>query len=160
MKARIRKAALSDIDTLTSLFLEFNAFEETLDPEFKALDHGKTGTFKAHVEKSVRNKTKEFVLVAKKQGRITGFIHCQEVKKPGFFRIKKTGFVKDLFVIPECRKQGIGKRLVREAEKEFRKRRLSHICLTVLSNNKNALETYKAAGFKEAKKEMRKKILL
>ncbi|MFA4856030.1 MAG: GNAT family N-acetyltransferase [archaeon] len=158
MQARIRKAGLPDVEHLIGLFLEFNSFEETLDPEFKALDGRKAGDFKRHVEKCVKGRKEEFVLVAEKQGRIVGLIHCQEMKRPGFFRIKKTGFVKDLFVLPKCRKQGIGKLLVKEAEKEFRKRKLGYACLTVLSNNKSALKAYKAAGFKEAKKEMRKKI--
>lgn len=158
MQARIRKAKLGDIESLTKMFLEFNNFEEALDPEFKELDLRRINGFRKHVERGIKGIEGKSILVAEKKEGIIGLIYCETKERPNVFKVKRTGFVNDLFVLPKHRKQGIGKLLMKEAEKEFRKRKLGYACLTVLSNNKSALKAYKAIGFKEAKKEMRKKI--
>lgn len=157
-QAKIRKAKPADVAALTKMFLEFNDFEEAFDPEFKALNGKAVGGFRAHVNRGIRGKKGEFILVAEAHGKIAGLVYCEERERPSVFRVKRTGYVNDLFVLHTSRKQGLGTLLMKAAEKEFKKRKLKYVCLTSLSNNKNALKAYKALGFKEYKKEMRKKL--
>ena len=154
----IRRAGPKDVDELTSLLLEFNAAMAKLNPVFKELAGDGTEHFREQALKGIDDRGGEFVLVADAGGKIAGLVFCETKKRPNAFKVKSIGHISELFVLPKFRKKGIAKALVKEAEKEFRKRKLKHIFLKANSNNPNALKTYQALGFKEYKKEMTKKL--
>jgi len=157
MEINIRKAALADALILTKMIKDFNRLEEEIEPIFKKLDNKKINDLKKDIKRGIVGKQGEFILVAEGE-KIWGFIFCETKKRPTIFKIKKIGFVKDLYIVPTHRKKGLGKRLVKEAEKRFKKKKLKYVGLTSLISNKNALKAYDKMGFKEYKKELRKQI--
>jgi len=157
MEINIRKAALADALILTKMIKDFNRLEEEIEPTFKELDNKKINDLKKDIKRGIVGKHGEFILVAEGK-KIVGFIFCETKKRPTIFKIKEIGFVKDLYIVPTHRKKGLGKRLVKEAEKRFKKKKLKYVGLTSLISNKNALKAYDKMGFKEYKKELRKQI--
>lgn len=55
-----------------------------------------------------------------------------------------------LAVLPECRRQGIGSRLLAEAEKLLREKNVRHCHLELRQSNLAAAKLYEKAGFGEA----------
>jgi len=108
------------------------------------------------VKKGIAGKDSAFVLVAEMETKPVGFIYCITQEKPIVYKIKKLGYIKDLFVLPALRRKGIAKALIEETIKEFRKRKLKYIALDVLTGNHQAIKAYKKLGFKEFGKDMRK----
>ncbi len=57
------------------------------------------------------------------------------------------GKIADIYVVPESRRQGIGKKLMEAAEEWFKQRGVSEIILEVSCKNEAAIEFYKKLGF-------------
>lgn len=155
---KTRKAKPADVETITKMVIGIAKLEQKTSLLFRALDKSKLKEFEKYVRNGVKRKNTNFVLVAEAQGRIIGFIYCMTQKKPIVYKVKKLGYIRDLFVLPKYRKKGIAKLLIQEVEKEFKKRKLKHIALDVLVGNKQAIKVYKKIGFKEFGKDMRKTI--
>ncbi|MBO6758730.1 MAG: GNAT family N-acetyltransferase [Roseibium sp.] len=74
-----------------------------------------------------------FGFIAEAGGRPVGGIGLMILDwppHPEHPQITQRGYVLNLFVEPDCRGQGIGKRLIAEADREFRKRGVSFAVLT------------------------------
>lgn len=61
-------------------------------------------------------------------------------------------FLKNLFVLPEERRRGIARELVKGAEVFARKENAGTICLDVARKNAAARELYLGCGFEEAER--------
>lgn len=61
-------------------------------------------------------------------------------------------FLKNLFVLPEERRRGIARELVKGAEAFARKERAAAICLDVARKNTAARELYFSCGFEEVER--------
>ncbi len=154
----IRRAEPEDVGELTGLFLELHAAMAKLNPEFNELSGEGTDCFREQALRGIDDRGGDFILVADAGGKIVGLVSCETKERLNAFKIKRIGYITDLFVAPEFRKTGVAKALVAEAEKEFGKRKLGHAFLKALSNNPDALKTYQSLGFEEYKKEMKKKL--
>jgi ribosomal protein S18 acetylase RimI-like enzyme len=64
------------------------------------------------------------------------------------------GWIMDFAVLPNYRKQGVGKQLLEAAEKYCRDNRISYLGLAVSSHNLQALRLYQDMGFAEERKLM------
>lgn len=70
----------------------------------------------------------------------------------------KEGWIGLLFVEPEFRGRGIGRKLLGEMKRYFKEQGCSCVKLLVLAENKNAIEIYKKSGFVGHEIEMRMEI--
>lgn len=61
-----------------------------------------------------------------------------------------------LYVKPECRGKGVGKKLFAALFKEAKKRRIKEVELSCWSSNAAAMKLYGKMGFVEARKAMKK----
>lgn len=98
------------------------------------------------------NYSKAF-LVAEKDGKVVGYIMCRlEHGKSHFgFRIIKRGHVVSIAVLPEYRKQGIGKNLMLNAEKALKDYGAKEIILEVRVSNTPAINLYEKLGYEKVK---------
>ena len=72
------------------------------------------------------------------------------IKSPGFILcriVAEEAEIIDLAVVPECRKQGLGRSLLTSAFAEASKRGAEKIYLEVARDNQAALHLYRASGF-------------
>lgn len=78
--------------------------------------------------------------------KVVGFImiqpHCL-TDSMNFFT-QKLGFIRELWVAPDYRRQGLGRRLVRYAEQFFQER---GICKAILTYEPSAIRFYQNLGF-------------
>ncbi len=85
--------------------------------------------------------------VAELDGELVGFCFSYVSRKPRYFRLGKFGFIGDLFVRPEYRRQGIGHDLVRAAMKFFEKNKVKQVELLVAIKNEDTIKFWESIGF-------------
>ncbi len=69
---------------------------------------------------SCMNNEENFAIVySNDEGKIEGFIQCQPICSESWFFTERYGFIREFWVSPERRRQGIGTELLSLAEKQF-----------------------------------------
>ncbi|HIX89405.1 MAG TPA: ribosomal protein S18-alanine N-acetyltransferase [Candidatus Agathobaculum pullicola] len=82
---------------------------------------------------------KGIFLVAEQDGQAVGYVGCQTVLDEGY--------ITNVAVSPDCRRQGIGRALIAELVSCARAKELSFVTLEVRASNASALALYEGAGF-------------
>ena len=83
---------------------------------------------------------KGIFLVAEQDGAVVGYVGCQTVLDEGY--------ITNVAVSPDCRRQGIGRALVGALASHARGQGLSFVTLEVRASNAPALALYEGAGFR------------
>ena len=82
---------------------------------------------------------KGLFLVAEQDGEAVGYVGCQTVLDEGY--------ITNVAVSPDCRRQGIGRTLIEELKKRAAQSGLSFITLEARASNAPAIALYEGAGF-------------
>lgn len=94
----------------------------------------------------------DMLLSAFESGRFFGYIIYRGDKKIGFITFDKSideADIEDIFVIPEFRKQGYGKLLVKKALCALKDEGFKKVFLEVRESNAPARKVYESFGFKK-----------
>ncbi|HOJ45836.1 MAG: GNAT family N-acetyltransferase [Bacillota bacterium] len=88
-------------------------------------------------------------------GKIGGFIWCKiyDTNEYGIF-----GSVEQIYLIPELRGKGFGKKLMEKGEEYFAERGAQSIKLLVTISNSAAVSLYQSLGYKATRWEMQKDV--
>ena len=160
---KIRKARQSDLPELTQMAEEFVAFHGTLNDAFvRDVTKRKTKvkkTYRKWFEKHLK-KASSLVLVVESSKGLVGYCLALADEFPPMFSGRKNifGKIADLYVKEEFRWTGLGRKMVKEVEKFFKRKGMRYISLLVPSSNPPAIKAYKSYGFREYLKEMMKRI--
>jgi len=95
-----------------------------------------------------------FLLVAKSGNRLVGFAFASVRRDYPLDVAEFAGSIDDVYVLPEFRGSGIGKRLVVECLKKMKAQGMDSVRLTVLTENKIAIKLYERLGFRIYRYEM------
>lgn len=91
-------------------------------------------------EKMLREELgKGIFLVAERDGQAVGYVGCQTVLDEGY--------ITNVAVSPDCRRQGIGRALIEELAQRARAQGLSFVTLEARASNASAIALYEGAGF-------------
>lgn len=82
---------------------------------------------------------KGIFLVAERDGQAVGYVGCQTVLDEGY--------ITNVAVSPDCRRQGIGRALIEELAQRARAQGLSFVTLEARASNASAIALYEGAGF-------------
>lgn len=82
---------------------------------------------------------KGIFLVAERDGQAVGYVGCQTVLDEGY--------ITNVAVSPDCRRQGIGRALIEELAQRARAQGLSFVTLETRASNAPAIALYEGAGF-------------
>lgn len=82
---------------------------------------------------------KGLFLVAERDGQAVGYVGCQTVLDEGY--------ITNVAVSPDCRRQGIGRALIAELVSRARAQNLAFVTLEARASNAPALALYEGAGF-------------
>lgn len=82
---------------------------------------------------------KGIFLVAERDGQAVGYVGCQTVLDEGY--------ITNVAVSPDCRRQGIGRMLLAELVSCARAKRLAFVTLEARASNAPAIALYEGAGF-------------
>ncbi len=148
----VRKARTADIPVLVTLEREFDREErkivlkenQKLKPYLRTLRSSRSLSEQMKKWMASRN---SLVLIAEADSRPCGYLVSWTGTNTGIFRPKRYGFIAIMFVRPQHRAQGISSSMMSEALAWFKKRNVTHVGLTVLSDNKHARRIYKKWGF-------------
>jgi len=100
-----------------------------------------------------------FLIIAEWNGEIIGFTFASISRMfPLDVTEHAVGTINDVYVLPEFRGRGIGKRMVAECLEKFKARGVKNVRLSVLAENKAAIKLYEKLNFKIRSYEMFKKL--
>lgn len=83
---------------------------------------------------------KGIFLVAEQDGAVAGYVGCQTVLDEGY--------ITNVAVSPDCRRQGIGRALIAELTERAKRAGLAFVTLEVRASNAPAITLYEGAGFR------------
>ncbi|MDO8571585.1 MAG: GNAT family N-acetyltransferase [bacterium] len=142
----IRRAKVSDIDSVVSLAMELMKMHAKQDPLFE-MKIGVRPVYKKYFIEGLRS-SKKILLIARDREIVVGYILAVYSERKPIFKIKNIGVVNEIYILPEYRKQGIARKLLEEIDNWFKKKNLHHSQLFVHGSNISAQKTWKALGFK------------
>jgi ribosomal protein S18 acetylase RimI-like enzyme len=152
----IRQAREDELLKAGELWSDFMRFNGKFDNSFSIKDKAKDIFSREMLEKYPASDYR--LAVADDHGELIGFCFSYVSRKPKYFKIQRFGFIGDLYVKPEYRRQKIGKDLVKDAMNFFAKHRVNQIELLVAVKNKDAIKFWEAYGFNQLLTWMYKKI--
>jgi len=101
---------------------------------------------------------RNFLLVAKSGGMVVGFALASIFRDYPLEISKTIGVIDDVYVLPEFRGRGIGKKLAVECLNRMKAAGVTAVTLQVLTENKTATRLYEKLGFKTYRYGMIKQI--
>lgn len=153
MGVTIRRATISDLDTLTRLWKELADYHADLAPEF-ALVPQATTLFSNHLSDLVQNQDC-CILLAEDEGAAVGFISGLIKENPPIFTERRVGHISNALITARLRRRGIGARLVSAMRDWFRERGVRSIDLGVAVANPLGIEFWHDMGFHDHMTRMR-----
>lgn len=94
---------------------------------------------------------KNFLLVAKNKNKLVGFAYASIFRDYPFVVSELVGAINDVYVSPEYRGKGIGKKLLAECLSKLKAKGVNSVRVTVLTESKAANKLYEKSGFKVSK---------
>ena len=152
MKITIRKATKKDLP-------EVRVFQEQLEVARQKL-WKKSRAFHERTKSSGRitkMTAREIIFVAENDHQLVGFVYGEITKRPSH-KLAKFGYIDELFVLPDFRKQGVSTKLIKALIKEFKNRGCDHIITHTDWENEVAQALYKSIGMSPVTVELWKKI--
>lgn len=160
---RIRKAKLSDLDALAVLWKGLMKHHRSLAKGMGArrdlveLAQHSERTWRQWAAKNIRS-ANGLVLVAEDRGRIVGYSLNIIKTNVKVFKVKRFGYLSDLFIIRPYRGRGLGTAFLKEALAWFRKKRMRHASIAYRACNREAGQAYRSWGFRENHVELVRKL--
>ena len=153
MTVEIRRATLKDIKEILPVWGELAVFHSTLDPAFtpSAQWPREYGTYL----RSLMTRDDAIALVARDAGEIVGYAVGRVTMLPPFFEQRYRGYIHDVFVKPQFRRHGIGRRLIDAILQWLHQQEVLLVELSVATNNE-AVGFWERLGFSVYMQQMKK----
>jgi GNAT superfamily N-acetyltransferase len=153
---KIRKAEEKDIYALSKLHQTFiQEHAQLYDRIFYAVSRQATKQWAQWAKKMLQTKSIG-LFIAEEKDEIIGYVSGWIEERPPIYSLKKTGYLSNLFIIPQERKKGIGSNLHEALLGWFKKKKVTYIELTVHAQAAPAYAAWSALGYKEVAKRMRR----
>jgi ribosomal protein S18 acetylase RimI-like enzyme len=94
------------------------------------------------------DKKRTLMLIAKAEEKTVGFVSATLPREQAFEVAQSFGIVNDLYVLPEFRRKGIGKKLLEECLNRIRAGGFKAARLSVLLGDESAIRLYQKLGFR------------
>lgn len=148
-KISVVKATRNDIPDIAKLSIEmFRYHNVLLDDYFNIFPYEK------YVEKFTQKlKDKRYMLVAKIDGKIVGFL-LAEFKETSHYKNTNICMINEIFVSEEYRSHGVGTALFGKILTVCKKKNIEEIKLDVYNANVCAIHFYERLGFKVLHQQM------
>jgi GNAT superfamily N-acetyltransferase len=160
----IRKAKLSDVNSILKLFLDFvkehNNTVISKSPEKKKrreLINNFKEISRDNIKKMIRSKNNSIFLAFENEN-IIGFNFNSIKKYDDSIKLKNYGSIEDIYVISDFRGKKVSSKLRDKAIYWFKKKSMKYVAISFNSENKIAHKIYKNWGFSDEYTEMWKKI--
>jgi len=147
MSSRIREAHRLDLEALVALHLA-TAHEQARYEPLLCISPTAGVVFRQGLQRDLEDDAHRF-FIAEAEGRAVGFTHAAtaDLAPPAFSH--RHGVIIELYVSPEQRGQGLGRRLFGAARGWFAVRGLADIVLRTVAANPEAQAFWSALGFED-----------
>ena len=155
---KIRKAKEGDYSAANNLYhVTYDMYHEKI-PSFYKKQPSQTlpkGTYLNMIHGN-----ESLVFVAEADKNVVGLLYAEIEKEEGdkWVYPRKRVRIEEIAVLPEFSRKGIGKRLLQEAEKWAKKKKISDLILLTYAFNEGAIRFYETHGYEPYSIEMNKKI--
>ncbi|MCD6163708.1 MAG: GNAT family N-acetyltransferase [candidate division Zixibacteria bacterium] len=146
IKPEIRVALPEDVVSISKLWLKFMEYNAQFDNSF-IVKPKIVGRFARELQHRLDDPNYRLAVV-QLDDELVGYCLSYVSKKPYFFKLGKFGFIGDLYVIDEHRRNGYGKMLVEDAHSFFKRKKVKQIELLVANGNVNTIKFWEKQGFK------------
>lgn len=160
----IRKATVKDVPLLVRLWKEFMRDHDRIvigtDKRYKPYlerNSGAVAKYRKFIDKNVRSRD-AIVFIAEIEGKTAGYILNMIEDTIPIFKVRKLGYISDLYVRKPYRGKGVSSAFMNEAVKWFKKKNIRHLSIKVQAGNPLARKIYQKWGFIDQHIEMRKKL--
>jgi aminoglycoside 6'-N-acetyltransferase I len=92
------------------------------------------------------------VFLAEQQGKAVGFIECSIRDKAPACETDRIGYIEGWYVVPEFRRKGVGRSLVKQAEQWARDMGCTEMASDTTSNYPFSPAVHKTLGYREVKR--------
>jgi ribosomal protein S18 acetylase RimI-like enzyme len=141
---KVRKVNKKDLERIKKLNTEI--FFNNIEYDHDAIESfAQTNRGAQYFKQAMEDKSGIF-LVAEEKGELIGYINGSEMdlsyRKSRYFEMSNLG------VSPKHKRKGVGTELLKQFTKEVKKRRFQKIYLNCYAKNTEAINFYKASGYK------------
>jgi len=143
----VRKACAADARGIASLYLEFWAVHEGIDPLLRLK---RRPTLASETEEALKDLRKRdiVILVAVEGARVLGYVEVKIVKAGRHLRMERFAVIDSLVVGRKSRRSGVGKALVSSTLSYLEGRGVRYARLNVYDSNPGAFAFWESQGFK------------
>jgi ribosomal protein S18 acetylase RimI-like enzyme len=155
MTMLIRPATSADVESVLPMVARICAFHQQLDPaKYGFLPHPEQRYRGWLTSRSADPRAVFLVAQPDPPKRLAGFVIATIEREIPIYRLDAFGFIHDLWVEPEFRKQGVGKALAESAVARFRELGVAQVRLDTAAANEGARRLFAAVGFRPSVVEM------
>ncbi|HEX4124678.1 MAG TPA: GNAT family N-acetyltransferase [Tepidisphaeraceae bacterium] len=155
----IRRATSDDVESVLPMVAKICAFHEKLDPaKYGFLPHPEE-RYRGWLANRTGDPRSVFLVAQPDSGApLIGFLIATIEREIPIYRLDEFGFIHDLWVQPEFRKQGVGKALAESAVSRFGQLGVTQVRLDTAAANESARKLFAAVGFRPSVVEMLREI--
>jgi ribosomal protein S18 acetylase RimI-like enzyme len=146
-KITIRKVKLSDVPKITAAAVDLLKYHKNIDPYYAPAKNVKE-VYRKFLKRCIHSRNRH-LLVAESGNTFVGFALGETGFRPPVFTIRKIGFISDMYIAKEYRRQGIARQFLLRLGKWFKSRKLKYIELTVHTKNEIAMKAWTKYGFQD-----------
>jgi len=157
-KVDVRAGTAKDVPDVLPLIERTANFHAQLDPDRFRLKPGVTDSYRRWLTGRLLDNPANLFLVARLDGRAVGFVLGAMQEDARIYAVGPIGFIHDLWVDEEQRKQGIGRDLVQAAIDHFRQHGAEQVRLDSAVANERAQRLFRGLGFRVSTVEMLLKV--
>ncbi len=145
MKANIREIKTGDVDAVTKLIVRLKKFNSEHDPLFdlsdKVEDH-----VREYVNNAIEKETRD-IIVAEAGGKIVGLV-AGDILDRSFYKPEKELRITELYILPEYRKTGLGRKLIETLIQREKKKGCEVLTVEFPTENLVATKFYAGQGMR------------
>jgi len=145
LTVEIRAAAPRDLPGIIEAWDELSALHATLDSAFERSERWQEEY--RHFVRSLIGREDALVVVAVHDRELIGYGVGRISVLPGFFQLRRRGYVHDVVTRESYRKKGVGRRLAESLLAWMRDEGISTVELTVAVRNADAVAFWDRLGF-------------
>ncbi|MET0592924.1 MAG: GNAT family N-acetyltransferase [Polyangiaceae bacterium] len=149
----IRPATPADLPRVAALAGALVRMHHAVDPARfflpEKVEEGYAWWFEREIQRA-----EAFVIVANKGTEIVGYAYGTREERDWNALLDEHGYIHDVFVSPEARRDGVGRKLMRAAIDELTRRGAPRIVLSTMVSNEAAQRLFASSGFRPTMIEM------
>ena len=144
----IRNAAIKDLPGIVDLWFEMSTLHDELDESFRLRSNAKD-IFQKYAQSVLEDESKLSIVYETEDGEVVGYMFAEVIEQPPVYELEKIGFIGEVSVALDYRREGVGKLLLERTKEWFLNQGITRIDCHVAVKNSISQGFWKKNGFVE-----------